>query len=184
MYFGSFFTLTIWFSSRTPRRSVSPCPRRGRLAWKVKVNMKKTEFLASGVGHDVFEKSGKHPCTVCGNDAGCNSILCSQCMLWKCSGIIRRLVLDEKYVCPRCKSESRPIDGRTVTEVHVDGTMLYVVTTFCYLGDMLCCGGSCASVIAARYCVACGKLRKILPVLTIRHLSHRIRGKVYEARVC
>ena len=78
-------------------------------------------------------------------------------MLWvykKCSGITKQLVEDLNYVCPRCKGESWPINGRNVTEVDVDRTMFDVETTFCYLGDLLCSGGGCDSAIAARCCVA------------------------------
>ena len=39
---------------------------------------------------------------------------------------------------------------------------------------------SCDSAIAARCCVAWGKFRKLLPVLTTRHISPRILDKVYE----
>ena len=161
-------------------------------AWKagmenkgLRVNMKKTKFLVSGKGNDVLKKSGKHPCAVCCSGVGKNSIQCSQCMLWvhqKCSGL-KRVVADPNYVCRRCKGEARPIDGRTVTEVDINGTMLDVEATFCYLGDMLCSGGGCDSAIAARCCAAWGKFRKLLPVLTTRHLSPKIRGKVYEACV-
>ena len=70
-----------------------------------------------------------------------------------------------------------------MTEVDINGTMLDVEATFCYLGDMLCSGGGCDSAIAARCCAAWGKFRKLLPVLTTRHLSPKIRGKVYEACV-
>ena len=66
-------------------------------AWKagmeskgIRVNMKKTKFLVSDDGQDVFQKSGKYPCAVCCSGVGRNSILCSQCMLWvhkTCSGI-------------------------------------------------------------------------------------------------
>ena len=58
--------------------------------------------------------------------------------------------------------------------------MLDVEATFCYLGDMLCSGGGCDNAIAARYCVAWGKIGKLVPVLTTRHLSPRICGKVYK----
>ena len=79
------------------------------------VNMK-TKFLVSVDDHNVLKKYGKYPCAVwC---SGCKPILYSRCMLWvhkKCSGIIKQLVPDENYVCPRFKGESRPIDGRTVT---------------------------------------------------------------------
>ena len=36
VYFGSFFMLMTWWSSRTPRRSVFSSLRHGRLTWKVK----------------------------------------------------------------------------------------------------------------------------------------------------
>ena len=98
-----------------------------------------------------------------------------------CSGRTKWLVEEPNYICPRCKGESWPTDGWTLTEVDVDGTLLDVADTFCYLGDMLCSSGDCDSAIAARYCVAWGKFRKLLPVQTTRHLSPRIRGKVYEA---
>ena len=53
-----------------------------------------------------------------------------------------------------------------MTEVDVDGTMLDVEATFYYLGDMLYSGGDCDSATAARCCVAWGKFRKLLPILT------------------
>ena len=49
---------------------------------------------------------------------------------------------------------------------------------------MLCSGGGCDSDIAAKCCVALGKLRKLLPGLTSRHLSPKVCGKVYTTRVC
>ena len=55
-------------------------------AWKtgmeskgLRVNMKKTKFLLSGLGLDVLKDSGKHPCAVCRSGVGANSIQCSQC---------------------------------------------------------------------------------------------------------
>ena len=122
------------------------------------VNMKKTKFLVSGVGHDVLQKSGKYPCDVCCSGVGRNSILCSHCLLWvhkTCSGITKRFVADPNYICPRCKGESRPIDGPTVTEVLVDGTMLDVEDTFCYLGDMLCSDGGCDSALKCQILIIC-----------------------------
>ena len=148
------------------------------------VNMKKTKFLVSNDDQDVLQKSGKYPCDVCFNSVCRNSILCSQCMLWihkTRSGITKWLVEDPNYICPRCKGESWSIDSQTVTEVDVDGTMIGVEATFCYLGDMLCSSGGCDSAVAAWCCVAWGKFMKLLPVLTSRHLSPRIHGKVYVA---
>ena len=102
----------------------------------------------------------------------------------KCSGITKHLVADSNEACRRCKSKTGPIDGRTVIEVDVDGTMLDVEATFCYLGNMLRSNGGCDSAMAARCCVAWRKLRKFLLVLTTRHLGHRICGKMYEACIC
>ena len=74
---------------------------------------------------------------------------------------------------------SWPIDGRQVSEMDVNYTTLDVEATFCYLGDMLCCGGGCDSAISGRCCVAWGKFRHLLLVLTTRRLSLKVCGKVF-----
>ena len=53
-----------------------------------------------------------------------------------------------------CHGVAGPIDGRSITQVDIDGTMLNVEATFCYVGGMLCTGGGCDSAIATRCCVA------------------------------
>ena len=58
----------------------------------------------------------------------------------RCSGIQGRLVANPNYVCPRCQGQTRLIDGRPVTQVDVDGTLLDVEASFYYLGDMLSAG--------------------------------------------
>ena len=103
-------------------------------AWKagmeskgLHVNMKKTKFMVSGIGLDVLKDSGKYPCAVCHSGVGNNSILCPQCKLWvhkKCSGITGRLTPDPDYICPRCRGEARPIDGRPVTQVDILNIMI------------------------------------------------------------
>ena len=106
----------------------------------MRVNMKKTKFLISGVGLNLLQDSGEFPCAICRSGVGVNSIECSQCKLWvhkKCSGLTGRLVADPEFVCQRCRGVACPIDGRPVTHVDVDGTQLDVEATFCYLGDML-----------------------------------------------
>ena len=162
-------------------------------AWKsgmeskgLRVNLKKTKILVSGVGLDKLKPATKFPCAVCLKGVRENSIECSQCKHWvhkRCSGVKGRLVSDPDFVCQRCQGLARPIDGRPVTQVEVDGTNLDVEPTFCYLGDMLDAGGGCDSAIAARCCVAWGKFRRLLPILTSKHLSPKVRGKVYSACV-
>ena len=162
-------------------------------AWKdgmeskgLRVNMKKTKLMISGPGLDLLRDSSAFPCAVCRSGVGVNSIECSQCKLWvhkKCSGIKGRLTANPDYVCPRCLDQARPIDGRPVTQVDVDGTLLDVEASFCYLGDMLCAGGGCALAIITRCCTAWGKFKKLLPILTSKHVSLTTRGKVYNACV-
>ena len=70
------------------------------------------------------------------------------------------------FVCLHCQSLAHTIDGRPVTHVDVEGTMLDVEATFCYLGDMHDTGGSCNTASASRCCVAWGKFRKQLHYLS------------------
>ena len=113
--------------------------------------MKKTKFMISGAGLDVLRDSGAFPCAVCRSGVGANSISCSQCKLWvheKCSGIKGRLNVTPDYVCPRCLDQARPIDGRPITQVEVDGTLLDVEASLFFFCDMLSAGGGCALSIA------------------------------------
>ena len=59
-------------------------------------------------------------------------------------------VSNPNYVCPRCQRQAHPIDGRTVTHVDVDGTLLDVEASFCYLGGMLSACGGCSLAIITR----------------------------------
>ena len=126
---------------------------------------------------------GAFPDAVCRSGVGANSISCSQCKSWvhkKCSGIKGRLNVTPDYVCPRCLDQARPIDGRPITQIEVDNTLLDVKASFCYLGDMLSAGGGCALAIATRCYIAWGKFRKLLPILTSKHVSPSTRGKVFD----
>ena len=126
------------------------------------VNMKKTKLMIIEPGLDVLRDSGAFPFAVCWSSVGENAIKCSQCTLCvynKCSGLQGRLVANPNYVCPRCHGQVCPIDGRPVTQVDVDGTLLDVEASFCYLGDMLSAGGGCSLVIITRCCTAWGSSR-------------------------
>ena len=106
--------------------------------------------------------------------------------LWvhkKCGDIKGRLIADPGYVCRRCRCEARPIDGRPITSVSVDRTLLDVVPTFRYLGDMLSAGGGWDLAINVKCQTAWSKFRRFLPLPTSRHVSLKIRGKLYSACV-
>ena len=67
----------------------------------LRVNMKKTKILISGIDLDLLEESGKFPYGVCLKAVGVNSILCSTCSLWihkKCSGITGRITKSSLFV--------------------------------------------------------------------------------------
>ena len=162
-------------------------------AWKdgmeqkgLKVNIPKTVFMISGTDFDVLKDSGKFPCSVCRKGVGANSICCTGCAHWVhkgCSGISGRLIADPNYICPRCLGFARPVDRRPTTVVTVEDSQVKVVSEFCYLGDMLSSGGGCTEAIIARCRVAWGKFRKLLPILTNKHLSLVARGRVFDACV-
>ena len=148
--------------------SLEECVERVK-AWKegleskgLHVNMTKTKFMASGLGLDILQDSGKFPCAVCRTGVGRSSIRCSKCNLWvhykKCSGL-KTLSEDLSYECPRCRGVPgvRPVDGRLFKEVEVGDCVLDAVDRFCYLGDMLSAGGGCIVAATARCKCAWGK---------------------------
>ena len=73
------------------------------------------------------------------------------------------------------------MDGRTVAKIDVDGTLLDIEASFCYLGDMLSAGGGCSFAIITRCCTALGKFKKLLPIPTSKHISLTVRGKMFDA---
>ena len=130
--------------------------------------------------------SSAFPCGVCRTGVGANSILCSQCSFWihkKCSGVIGRLSDNPEYIRPRCQGTARPIDGRPISEVFVDKVKMDVIPSFCSLVDMLSAGGGCDLAVTTRCSVAWGKFRKLLPILTSKHVSLKTRGKLFSSCV-
>ena len=87
----------------------------------------------------------------------CLSGRCSQCKLW----VHKRC----------CCIQTCPIDCRPVTQVNIDRSLLDAEASFCYLGGMLSAGGGCSLAIITRCCIASGKFKKLLPILTSKHIS-------------
>jgi len=147
----------------------------------MRVNMEETKLIVTGPCLDNLRDwcismcclsercwSGEH-----------NQVLAVQTLgAWEVS-----MVANTNYVCPRCLRQACPIDGRTVKKVDVDGTLLDVEASFCYLGYMLRAGGGCSLAIITRCCTAWGKFKKLLPFLTSKHISLTVHGKVFVACV-
>ena len=123
------------------------------------------------------------PCAVCHTGVGSNSIFFNGCKHWvhkKCSGL-KHLTKDPDYRCTRCWGTARPLDGRPQKEVQVWPDKLEVVTSFCYLGDMLSAAGGCELSTTTCVKTAWKKFKDLLPVLSSRHLSFKARGRVYSS---
>ena len=151
----------------------------------LRVNAGKSKVMICGDGLDLLESSGRFPCAVCCKGVSSNSIFCLGCKHWvhkKCSGL-RRLVDDPNFRCARCLGLARPLDGRPQTSVQVGTDQLEVVASFCYLGDMLSAAGGCELATKTRVKTAWKKFRKLLPLLSSRHLSHKTRGHAYSTYV-
>ena len=152
----------------------------------LRVNMKKTKVLCSGRNLDVLQDTGKWPCGVCRRGVGNNSILCSGCSCWihkSCSGVRGRLVSDPSYLCLRCRGLARPIDGRPLQHLTVEGQQLEAVDSFCYLGDAVSATGGPMASITIRCRSAWSKFRELLPLLSNRAISLHTRGRIYVSCV-
>ncbi|RUS78519.1 hypothetical protein EGW08_013731 [Elysia chlorotica] len=95
------------------------------------------------------------------------------------SSLYQKLCLAQGWIFSETL-EARQIDGRPFTQVDVDGAMLDVEASFCYLGDMLGAGGGCELAIITRCCTAWGKFKKLLPLLTSKHVTLKTRGKIFN----
>ena len=146
----------------------------------------KTKFLVSVDGHDVLKKSGKCPCAAWCSGIDSNFILCSQCILWVHINAVPSLSdwLPKKTMSAEGVGVSLcTINGRTVTEVDVDDTMLMSNTHSASWYAVLRWGlwqCHCCQML-------CGQFRKVQEILTYpnhHNLIPSIRGKVCEACVC
>ena len=149
----------------------------------LRVNSKKKKIML--LGFENLRDSGAFPCSVCRKGVGVNSVFCSTYSHWihkRCSGLTGRLK-DQAYVCPWCLNLAPPLDYRPIKEVIVGNATMDVEPKFCYLGDMLCAGGGCELAVITRCSVAWGKFKKLLPILTSKHINLELRGKLYTSCV-
>ena len=115
---------------------------------------------------------------------GRNSILCPACKCWvhaKCSGLKGQLAKATNFVCSQCSS-GVVSDRNNEEKVMLAGCNLKVVDKFCYLGDMLDAGGGAESSTVTRVC-GWKKFRELLPLLTTKAISFKVKGELYAACV-
>ena len=162
--------------------------RRSLSSKGLKVNTGKTKVMVSASEAGVAPKSGAFPCGVCRKGVGTNAILCTKCRHWvhkRCSGIVGSLArLSGDFICRKCQGRGpRPSVVGDGEHLEVEGERYGVVTSFCYLGDMLDGGGGAGAAITARIRSGWKKLQELAPFLTSRGPSLKLKGRVFETCV-
>jgi hypothetical protein len=153
----------------------------------LRVNIGKTKVMKCCVIPTPLSDSGKWPCGVCRTGVRSNSVFCVECKKWvhhkPCSGIKGKLVEGLKFTCSVCVKGGH-VDPVVEKEVVLgEAGKLQCVDKFCYLGDMLGCGGGAGDAVRNRVRCAWGKFRELTPILTVRGLSLKMKGKIYGACV-
>ena len=111
-----------------------------------------------------------------------------ECLRWvhkRCSGISGKLKSNVDFHCRRClEGEHGLFQSVLVKEVVIETNVkLECVPKFCYLGDTLGAGGGVDEAARARVRCAWAKFKELLPILTARGASHRMKGKIFRACV-
>ena len=163
------------------------CWKHGMEAKGLRVNMVKTKVMRCQRKSGQVEETGKWPCGVCKKGVGRNSVLCKECRKWvhfRCSGLVGALK-DENvnFTCPKCVGRDMgEIEDRRVVDLGSAGK-LEIVDKFCYLGDMIGYGGGAEEASRTRVRCAWAKFRSLMPILTMRGASAKMKGKIYRACV-
>ena len=100
----------------------------------------------------------------------------------KCSGVKGSLAsLKTPFVCKACTAGK--VDNEVCTGIKVGDDTFERVGKFCYLGDTINANGGAESASVARTRCAWQKFRELSPILTGKHISLKIKGRVYETCV-
>ena len=151
----------------------------------LRVNSGKTKVMISKHKCSPQNKTGKFPSSVCLMGVGRNSILCPACKCWvhaKCSGLKGQLAKATDFVWSQCSSGA-VADRNNEEKVMLAGSNLEVVDKFCYLGDTLDAGCGTVSSTVTRVRSGWKKFRELLPLLTTKAISLKVKGELYAACV-
>ena len=151
----------------------------------LRVNMEKTKVMCCKVRTGQAENSGMWPCAVCKKGVGANSIKCTVCKQWvhrRCSGLSGSLNIVVGFECRKCVDGGGREEVREEMEIDCEGKV-ECVGKFCYLGDMIGCGGGAEEASRARVRCAWSKFRELCPILTARGASLKVKGKLYSMYV-
>ena len=149
----------------------------------LKVNLEKTKVMrCSNVAPAA---PVVYPCRVCNKEVRKNSIKCKLCKKWvhwkKCSGMEGRL-RECDFTCPVCLGvavANVPVEPvKQNLDLGVDGSLAFV-ESFCYLGDTIGAAGGADQACRTRVRCAWSKFRELMPILTSRGASLKLKGKIY-----
>ena len=187
---GSFFMRMTWCSSQTPgKESISK-----HKAWKagmknkgLRVNMTKTKFMVSGVDLDVLQKSGKYcvvlsavrvsettPLRTRSSSYGSTRDAVVALVVWWLSG---------STFAPGVNASLGPLTADQWPEWMSNAPSL-MWKTLSLIWATCCALLGALTMPLPPDAASSGKFRQLLPVLTSRHLSPKMRGKQYTACVC
>jgi len=77
-----------------------------------------------------------------------------------------------------------PVTGIGCTSVDIgDNTSLQLVDKFCYLDDMLSVDGDADAAVESRIRTGWNKFRQLIPLLTSRDISLKVRVRLYSGCV-
>ena len=86
------------------------------------------------------------------------------------------------FICRGCMN---PVTGTGCTSVDIGGDAnLELVDKFCYLGDMLSADGDAVAAVETRFEIGWNKFRQLVPLLTNKDISLKVRGRLYSSCVC
>ena len=154
----------------------------------LRVNMEKTKVMKCHLRCGQAQDSVKYPCGICRKGVGRNSIHCLTCKKWihkRCSGVRGRLKDDIGFRCSNCVGGVTTVtaEGSELKLSNESGDKLECVNKFCYLGDMIGSGGGAEEASRMRVRCAWAKFRELLPLLTTRGPSLKLKGKIYRTCV-
>jgi len=148
----------------------------------MRVNMNKTKVMISVEWQNVMQKAVRWPCGVCGRGVGNNSIQCTSCQKLvhrKCSGIKGSMYKVMKtFICRGCVI---PVTGTECTSLDIAN--LELVDKFCNLGDMSSVDGDADAAVENRIRTGWNKFRQLVPLLTNKDISLKVRGRLYGSCV-
>ena len=138
------------------------------------VNMDKTKNMVTGIKNEVNLEVRRHPCGVCGQGVGANSILCTTCRKWchkRCAGV-RTINRVNNFCHPACIRRRGEVEVPEDDLLEIDGEVIQEVKEFCYLGDVILdSDGGVERSVSARIATTWKKWREI---------SSMLRNKVFH----